>query len=106
AAHSGASKALPSPLSWGDPDYVSSLLGRDFVLRFERGLSRAYYDNADAVWHWYLQGFGPLRSLHDSLGIAGRGALKRDGDAYHPKFAVEGGLRLEREYLLIIGERR
>ena len=106
AAHSGMPASSPSPLSWGDPAHAESLLGRDFSLRFEHRVSSAYYDNADDIWHWYLRGFGPLRALHESLGVAGRRALKRDVDAYHNAFAVEAGLKVQREYLLIIGERR
>ncbi len=103
------SKAPPppsSPLSWGDPDYLESLFGDAFILTFERAFANAYHESTDAIWDWYLRGFGPLRTLYDSLDEAGRRALKRDVDAYHDHYKVEAGLKVRREYLVTIGERR
>jgi len=105
-AHSKAPPPASSPLLWGDPDYLERLLGDDFALTFERAFANAYHDSADAIWDWYLRGFGPLRTLHDSLDEGGRRALKRDVDAYHDHYKVEAGLRVRREYLVTIGERR
>ena len=82
------------------------LLGQDFALAFEHGVSNCYFDDDDAIWAWYLQGFGPLRALHDSLDEAGRRALKKDVDAYHEHYRVEAGLHVRREYLVTIGRRR
>lgn len=107
ASHGGPSPPPEaSPLRWGDPDYVERLLGAHFALRFEHGVSHAYYDSADDLWHTFLHGFGPLRMLHDRLDDAGRRALKADLDAYHEQYAVTGGLDVRREYLIAIGERR
>jgi len=105
-AHGTTPPPEPSPLLWGDPSYLTTLLGRDFDLKFETGVSSAYHDSAEDVWAWYLRGFGPLRMLHDSLDAAGKAALKRDVDAYHNHYAVEAGLHIQREYLVTIGRRR
>ncbi|MGK9166032.1 class I SAM-dependent methyltransferase [Inquilinus limosus] len=105
-AYSRTPPPEPSPLRWGDPNYVEGLLGRDFALIFEWGVSDAFHDSAEAVWAWYLRGFGPLRTIHDGLDEAGRIALKRDVDAYHDHYRVEAGLHIRREYLITIGERR
>ncbi|MGD9885291.1 MAG: class I SAM-dependent methyltransferase [Reyranella sp.] len=106
AAHSPAPAPAASPLLWGDPDHLQVLLGRDFVLAFEHGVSNCYFDDVDAIWDWYLQGFGPLRALHYSLDEAGRSALKKDVDAYHVHYRVGAGLHVRREYLVTIGRRR
>jgi SAM-dependent methyltransferase len=105
----GYSDAPPppaSPLNWGDPDKVSALLGKDFDLTFERGQNNAYHHDCDAIWDWYQRGFGPLRLLADGLDADRRAALKRDVDAYHRHYETDAGLRVTRDYLVIIGTRR
>ena len=106
APHSKAPPPAASPLLWGDPAYLQTLLGQDFALAFEPGVSNCYFDDVDAIWNWYLQGFGPMRAVHDSLDDAGRRALKKDLDAYHNHYRVEAGLHVRREYLVTIGHRR
>ena len=109
AVMGGYSAAPPppaSPLLWGDPSHLQALLGRDFDLAFERGVSHCYYDGVDDIWAWYLEGFGPMRALHDSLDEGGRRALRKDVDAYHEHYAAAPGLRISREYLVTIGHRR
>ena len=105
-AHSKAAAPPASPLLWGDPKHVRALLGEDFMLAFEQGVSHCYFDDVDAIWEWYLKGFGPLRALHENLDEAGRRALKADVDAYHEHYKVEAGLHVTREYLITIGRRR
>ena len=72
-----------SPLAWGDPAHVEQLLGHDFVLTFEHGVSNAYHDSVDTIWAWYARGFGPLRHLLDHLDPSQCAALRRDVDAFH-----------------------
>jgi hypothetical protein len=106
AFHSKAPLPEQSPLHWGDPDYLRSLFAETFDLQFERGINHAYHESAEAVWLWYLDGFGPLRLLHSSLDQAAQDALKRDVDAYHEHYRVPAGLCVKREYLVTIGRRR
>lgn len=95
-----------SPLLWGDQSHVEKLLGRDYNLLFERGVSNCYFEDADAVWGCFLNGFGPLNVLYQSLDEASRHALKADVDAYHERYRVDAGLHIRREYLITIGQRR
>lgn len=106
SAHSKAPHPVLSPLAWGDPDHVRALLGDAFDLVFERGKSHAYHQDEEAIWAWYLRGFGPLRALHESLDETSRAALKGDIEVYHREYRVDAGLRVDREYLLTIGHRR
>jgi hypothetical protein len=62
--------------------------------------------STDAVRDYYLDGFGPLHVLYESLDDAGRHALKADVDAYHEHYKVDAGLHMRREYLIAIGHRR
>ena len=95
-----------SPLAWGDPAHVEALLGEAFELAFEPGVNNAYHASADDIWAAYVRGFGPLRQLADSLDAESREALRRDVDAYHRHYTVPAGLRVSRDYLVIIGKRR
>lgn len=95
-----------TPLLWGDQSHLETLLGRDFNLVFERGVSNCYFEDVDAVWDCFLNGFGPLHVLYESLDEATRHALKADVDAYHERYRVDAGLHIRREYLIAIGHRR
>nr|MBO2514920.1 hypothetical protein [Gammaproteobacteria bacterium]PZN75126.1 MAG: hypothetical protein DIU56_16895 [Pseudomonadota bacterium] len=106
ASHRREPSPAASPLLWGDPDYVERLLGREFALRFEHGVSNAYYDGADELWDTFVRGFGPLRVLHERLDESGRRRLKADVDAYHEEYRTHVGLHVRREYLITVGERR
>jgi SAM-dependent methyltransferase len=106
AEHSGEQPTQASPLDWGSPEKVSALLGDHFELIFETGTNNAYHESEDAIWDWYVAGFGPLRSLHDRLDETGRANLKRDVDRYHEKYRTQAGLRVDRQYLVTIGRRK
>lgn len=104
--HTGSPAPSPSPMNWGDPDRVSTLLGDTFELAFETGVNRAYHESVDAIWDWYATGFGPVRRLIDSLDDAACAALKADVDAYHARYETPMGLTVKRDYLMIRGTRR
>jgi SAM-dependent methyltransferase len=104
--YSSAPPPPASPLAWGDPAQAEALLGRDFDLQFEPGINHAYYDSPDEIWSRYVEGFGPIRVLFESLDPEKRAAFKRDHDAYHAAFAVPAGIHVRREYVVIIGRRR
>jgi SAM-dependent methyltransferase len=104
--YSPAPPPQPSPLAWGDPDHVRSLLGADFDLTFEPGINNAYYDGLDDVWESYARGFGPVKQIIDHLPPGERTAFRRDFDAYHNHYATQAGLHIKREYLVTIGTRR
>lgn len=106
ARHSDAPPPDPSPLAWGDPGHVRALLGAAFNLTFEEGWNHAYHADPDAIWDWYVRGFGPLKALHDALDDGRRAALKRDVDAYHRAYVTPHGLCVRRQYLVVMGTRR
>ena len=106
ARHADAPPPPVSPMAWGDPDRVSDLLGRDFELKFEKGVSNAYHQDVEDVWRWYAEGFGPIRSLAERLDAPRLAAFKADVDAYHAHFVREAGLHIAREYLVVLGRRR
>jgi SAM-dependent methyltransferase len=95
-----------SPLAWGEPDHVRTLLGDAFDLAFEPGVNDHFVDSVEDAWNWYARGFGPMKLLIDSLPADQLAAFKQEVDAYHASYRREAGLHLKREYLLIIGRRR
>ncbi|MEZ5775888.1 MAG: class I SAM-dependent methyltransferase [Hyphomicrobiaceae bacterium] len=106
AAHTKEPPPEPSPMLWGDPDYLQGLIGSAFDLTFESGVNHAYHASPAAIWSWYLNGFGPMRMIHQSLDADGQTALRRDVDAYHEHYRVPAGLCVTRDYLVTIGTRR
>jgi len=106
AKHSDQPPPAQSPLAWGDPSHVERLLGKSFDLTFERGVADAYHDGPDDIWNRYRRGFGPMRTLIESLPKDRIEALRRDFDLHHRHYAVPAGLHISREYLLTIGKRR
>jgi hypothetical protein len=98
--------APPSPFAWGRPDRVRELLGDAFDLRFEKGTSFYREASPEAAWHTFSTGYGPTRTLHESLAAEQRVALMRDFIAFHAEFANELGICVPREYYITIGTRR
>lgn len=105
AKHSDAPPTAASPLAWGDPAHVQALLGDAFELRFETGVSHAYYDDAEEVWRRFAEGFGPVGGLAARLNVERRAAFKAAVDNYHAQYAAPAGLHIKREYLVTIGRR-
>src|SRR5262245_53622513 len=106
ARHSNAPPPAVSPLAWGEPRHVQSLLGRDFGVTFESGVNHAYHPDTTQIWEKYAHGFGPLRQLIASLRGAELDALRAEVDAYHREFATAAGRHVRREYLIVLGRRR
>ena len=104
--HSPAPPPPASPLAWGDPARVSELLGRDFELKFESGISHAYHDSTQAIWDWYAKGFGPVRHLFAALDKDQAQAFRKDVDDYHRHYETDLGLLVSREYLITVGKRK
>ncbi|MFC4202021.1 class I SAM-dependent methyltransferase [Candidimonas humi] len=97
--------APASPFAWGDRNRVRELLGRDFDLKFEDGVTVYYDRDGQAAWNAFSKGYGPAKALAASLDETRRAGLARDFAAFHDKFATGLGIAVPREYLLIIGTR-
>lgn len=105
--YNNTASSQPSPLTWGNPDYVTKLLGDNFKLTFEHGVNNAFYDDIEHIWESFARGFGPVRQAIDSLDPARLAEFRRDIDSYHAGHTTENGLlHIKREYLLTIGHRR
>jgi SAM-dependent methyltransferase len=95
-----------SPFAWGNRDRVQELLEGMFDLRFETGTTVLRTHSSEAVWDLFVRGYGPTKSLADSLAPERRESLKRDFISYYDDFKTELGVAWPRDYLLIIGVRK
>lgn len=98
--------AAPSPMLWGDPEHVGSLLGDTFELSFEKGINRSYHPDGEQVAQLYETSFGPVRQLMKALDETQQRALRRDLVEFHEAYRTDAGLTVERGYLSITGIRR
>jgi SAM-dependent methyltransferase len=85
---------------WARVDYVRSLLGEDFELRFESGIWAIEAESPAALWELISASVPPVRSWLEGLEPARRAEV----DAAYLDFLADG--RLSREYVLVLGERR
>jgi SAM-dependent methyltransferase len=95
----------PSPFEWGNPDRIRDLLGSAFELRFERAVSYYREPSAEAAWDTFSTGYGPTKTLAESLDPARREALRADFIAFHAGFPTALGICVPREYWLTVGTR-
>jgi SAM-dependent methyltransferase len=95
----------PSPFEWGRPDGVRRLLGRSFDFRFETGTTVLRLASSEEAWDLFVRGYGPTRTLAESLSEDRRQAFRRDFLAYYEAYRTELGIAVPREYLLAVGIR-
>jgi SAM-dependent methyltransferase len=100
-----AAPAPRSPFEWGRMERVLELLGNDFQLRFERGVSYYREPSAAAAWSTFSTAYGPTKSLAMSLDPNRLEEFRDDFIAFHETFATELGICVPREYLLTVGVR-
>lgn len=98
--------ANPSPFEWGRTERIRELLGRDFDLKFEKGVSYYREPSGEAAWETFSTGYGPTKALAATLDEVRRAELKRDFVAFHDGFPTELGICVPREYWVTLGTRR
>lgn len=94
-----------SPFDWGRVERVRELLASNFRLRFECGVSYYREPSGEAAWDTFSKGYGPTRSLANSLDPDRRAAFRKDFAAFHAAFPTELGISVPRDYLLTVGNR-
>jgi SAM-dependent methyltransferase len=99
--------APSEPPVWGDPKAVRGLLGDAFELSFEQGEWVVEFESAAAVWELYASSAPPMKALIDSLEPERREKLREAFVDVHERYGMPGGgVRVPREYLLVLGRRR
>lgn len=100
------SPAPPSPFEWGKTERIQELLGANFDLKFEKGVSYYREPSGEAAWNTFSNGYGPTKSLAANLDETRRAELRRDFIAFHDGFKTDLGICVPREYWVTIGVRR
>ena len=100
------SPAPRSPFEWGRTERIRELLGSTFDLKFEKGVSYYREPTAEAAWDTFSTGYGPTRTLANSLDAVRREAFRDDFIAFHEGYATELGVTVPRSYLVTVGIRR
>jgi SAM-dependent methyltransferase len=98
--------APPSPFEWGRTERIEELLGKDFDLAFEKGVSFYRERDGEAAWHTFSTGYGPTKALAANLDDARRAELRRDFIAFHDGFPTPLGICVPREYWVTVGRRK
>ncbi|HVE41247.1 MAG TPA: methyltransferase domain-containing protein [Planctomycetota bacterium] len=96
----------PSPFDWGTPERLRQLLGESFELRAETGATTLRVASSEEAWDLFVRGYGPTRTLAESLPEARRREFRRDFLAYYDAYRTSSRIEVPREYLLAIGQRR
>jgi SAM-dependent methyltransferase len=95
------------PLDWGREEYVESLLGDAFDLRFERRVSTYRTDSGEDYWRFYVANFGPVKTIAESLDDEGREEFHQAWvEFFETNYRSNGSIEHDREYLLTLGIRR
>ena len=101
-----APEGVGYPFDWGDEQHVRDLLGDDFELELERGVSPLRLPSGEAYWELFSTSYGPTRILAESLDDDRREELRRNWIEFADGLSANGGIEHRREYLLVLGTRR
>lgn len=96
----------PSPFAWGKYERLNELLGANFELEFEEGVSPYRYASGKQAWDLFVNHYGPSKALAASLNDARRLELERDLVAWSETFKKGLGYEQPRQYVITRGRRR
>ena len=96
-----------APLDWGRPEHVTALLGDAFDLSFEPRTSTDTSESGESMWQFYVDNFGPVKTLAGMLDDDRREELHRTWvDFFETNYRSDGSIEYVREWLLVTGTRR
>ena len=95
-----------NPLDWGREEYARDLLGGDFDLSFEHAQDPQVGESGEQIWQLYVQNFGPVKTMYDSLDDERKEELHRTYVDFYEGHRRDGGIEAPREYVIILGRRR
>jgi SAM-dependent methyltransferase len=95
------------PFDWGRREHVQELLGGDFELEFEDGVSTYRPSSAEEYWQVFSTSYGPTKTAADALDDERREEFHQTWVAFFEQnYPDNGGVAHAREYLLVLGTRR
>jgi ubiquinone/menaquinone biosynthesis C-methylase UbiE len=90
---------------WGTRESLERLL-TGFELEIERGESIEEAESTEALWEFFVTAVPPVKALHDSLEPGRREEMRQVFLDAHERYRSADGVRVPREYLLVLGRRR
>ena len=90
---------------WGRRESLEELLAA-FELEVDSGEWVQEAESLEALWQFYVTAVPPLKALHDSLTPERRAEMRQRSLDAHARYEGDGGVRVPREYLLVLGRRR
>ena len=95
------------PFDWGRREHVQELLGDDFELEFEDGVSTYSPSSAEEYWRVFSTSYGPTKTAADALDDERREEFHQTWvDFFEQNYPDNGGVAHTREYLFVLGTRR
>jgi hypothetical protein len=85
---------------------VRTLLGGDFDLVVQTHEWVLEAESAEALWDLFVSATPPFKALYDSLPPERQEEMRRVFLEAHERYRSDDGVRVPREYLLMLGRRR
>ncbi len=104
--YAGAPAPDPSPMNWGNTDWLAETLTDDFDYVAEGLTTTLYAPNTDVLWDKYIHGFGSMAMVADSIPAEGLSAFREDFKALHAPYDTGRGLKIDRDAVLISAVRK
>ncbi len=96
-----------APLDWGRREHVEALLGDAFELEIEERMTTLSVGSAEEMWQLFVQNFGPVKTLAESLDDERREEFHRAWvEFFETNYRTNGSIEHTREYLLVLGTRK
>lgn len=95
-----------SPLDWGREEHLRELLDDAYELEFHEGDAVLQADSGEEVWELFSTSFGPVKTLWETLESPRRDEFRQAFIEFHEGFRRNGGIRMQRLYLVTLGRRR
>jgi SAM-dependent methyltransferase len=93
--------------AWGEEQHVRDLLGDNFDLQLEPGVSPVSFASGEGYWELFSSSYGPTRTLAEGLDDERREELHRSWvDFADNDLSANGGVEHKREWVLVLGTRR
>jgi SAM-dependent methyltransferase len=92
--------------SWGEPDYVESLLGASFDLTITSRNTPWRAETGDELWQEMSESFGPIKTLLGALPPERAEGFEREMRAFFAGEQADGEVVLDRPFLLVHGRRK
>jgi SAM-dependent methyltransferase len=96
----------PSPFAWGDTNRLVELLGNQFDLGFEEGVSLYRETDGAAAFRKFSVGFGPVVTLLEGLPEETAASFRHEFEMFHERHRTGAGVLVPREYLITVGRQQ